>query len=295
MSVSKKSLLGSLCFALASLLGAAVQAEVVFDAIPSPEPYNLASLGYQATSTQEFGDYIQLGGSARALTTIRLGMSNWAVKSNFLDGSDVPLPEFSHVTMDAAGYQHPITLNIYGVDTSGVTPAIGSLIGTKTATASVPWRPENQGAGQPWLAPDNNTYNGIFFTVDFDMTADAITLPDDVIVTVAYNTNTHGYDPIGANGPCSSLNVALASDPAQPTIGVNVDVDSMVWNTSHGPFYADGGAGGVGTLRFDTTWTPYTTALEINAVPEPASVALAGVATLGLIVVRRKASKASKA
>ena len=38
--------------------GSAIAAGVVYDAIPSPLPPNVASLGYEATSTSEFGDYV---------------------------------------------------------------------------------------------------------------------------------------------------------------------------------------------------------------------------------------------
>ncbi len=269
-------------------------AETVYDSISNPEPYNLPSLGYQATSTDEFGDHIELGGTARALTTVRAGMSNWAVKSSYLDGNDDPLPGFGHVTMDGSGYEHPLTLNLYNVDTSGPLPVVGSLIGTKTVTASVPWRPENQGAGQPWLAPDNNTYNGIFFTVDFDFTSDGITLPEEFIATLAFNTNTWGANPIGLNGPYESLNFAVSSSPGQPTIGTNVDVDVVLWDTSHGPFYADGGAGGVDTLRADTAWAPYTPALEITAVPEPATYAMLVVGLAGMFAVYRRPRQAAR-
>ena len=278
---------------LAVLVGtsAALQSHAasVYDSIVSPDPYNLPSQGYQATSTAELGDHIQLGGTARDLTTIRVGMSNWAKKSTYLDVNDQPLAGFGHVTMDANGYQHPLTLNIYNVNTGGPVPTLGAPIASETVTAFIPWRPEN-GPGGTYVAGDGNTYNGIFTGVQFDFTADGVTLPDEFVVALAFNTNTYGADPILLNGPYESLNYALAT--TSPTVGADVSADQVFWNTSNAAFYTDGGAGGVGTLRVDTGWSPYTPAIEINAVPEPASLALAGAAALGLFVVRRRNAKA---
>ncbi|MGD9724134.1 MAG: PEP-CTERM sorting domain-containing protein [Pirellulales bacterium] len=278
--------LAVVCLAVAS--ARVTLASTIYDSISNPEPYNLPSLGYQATSTDEFGDHIELGGTDRVLTTVRAGMSNWALKSTYLDGNDDPLPGYGHVTMDASGYEHDLTLNLYNVDTSGVIPVLGSLIGTQTVTAFVPWRPENQGPGDPWLAPDNNEYNGIFFTVDFDFSGDGITLPEEFVAAVAYNTNTYGASPIGLNGPYESLNVALSSSPAEPTIGVNVDIDTVFWDTSVAGFYTDGGTAGVDILRADTGWTPYTPALEISAVPEPATYLMFAAGLLGTCVAYRR-------
>jgi hypothetical protein len=232
----------------------------VHDAISSPEPYNLPSLGYQATSTDEFGDHIGLAGTERELTSVRVGMSNWAKHS------DHPL------IVNPIGFVHELTLNLYGVASGG---GLGSLFATKTVNSIIPWRPENNpGDNTKWLAPDGNTYFGYFFTVLFDFSADGITLPDELIATVAYNTQSYGESPIGVEGPYNSLNVALSPSGSQPTIGANVDPDEMFWDTSHALFYTDGGAGGVGILRPDTGWGDFSLAVEINAngaVPEATS------------------------
>ena len=42
--------------------GSAFAASPVYNAIPSPLPPNVASVGYEATSTSEFGDYVHLTG-----------------------------------------------------------------------------------------------------------------------------------------------------------------------------------------------------------------------------------------
>jgi hypothetical protein len=206
-------------------------------------------------------------------------MSDWARKSDYLDGNNQPLPGYGHVTMDANGFSWPLTVSLYSVDHSGPNPAVGVLIAQKTVTASIPWRPENNpGDNSVWVAPDNNKYGGIFSTVSFDFSADGITLPNDVIASLAYNTNTWGYNPTGLPGPYESLNFALASHPDEPTVGTDAEPDALFWNTMTATNYTDGGAGGVGTFRRDTAWFPYTPALELSVVPE------AGAFWLGAVV-----------
>jgi hypothetical protein len=235
----------------------AASAGTVYNSLPSPAPAGITSLGYQATSTAEFGDHIALAGTDRALTDVTVALSDWAKKSEW------------PTVGDADSFSHLLTLNLYAVDTSGPTPVVGSLVATKTINADILYRPEVYSA------------NGIYQTVTFDFSADGVTLPNELIATVAYNTQTHGASPIGAAGPYNSLNVGLAS--ALPSIGTDVNPDNAFWNTSFAAFYTDGGVGGVGTLRQDTGWAPNSIAMSINAVPEPTTLAaLAGASVLGL-------------
>lgn len=262
------------------ILGAmAAQADVVYSSIPSTVPPNVASLGYQATSTAEFGNAVTLAGGARELTTITVLMSNWALESTY------------ETVGTSAGYVHPLTLNLYNYGPGG---SVGSSIGSQTINAFIPWRPEADGAcGTGWKASDGNCYNGLATTVVFDFTADDITLPDALIFGLAFNTNTHGYNPIGAPGPYESLNFGL--EGGSPSIGSLVNPNVAYWNTSYAGFYTDGGTGGVGTFRQDTGWTPYAGQVEINAVtsvPEPGSMMLFGTGLAGIAgIIRRKLNR----
>jgi hypothetical protein len=91
-----------------------------------------------------------------------------------------------------------------------------------------------------------------------------------------YNTTTHGPAPIGAapcggNCPYDSLNVGAHT---LALIGTDVDPNGAFWDTSFGPFYCDGGAGGTDTFRLDTgpgCWTDYRP--MISFLPEPTSKA----------------------
>jgi hypothetical protein len=241
--------LALLAFAATTALAQA--GTTVYNNIPSPLPPNYASLGFQATSTAEFGDNVFLAGTDRRAATATVGMSSWSLHSDY-------------PTMPAAGYSHPITLNIYAVDHSGPNPALGALLGTITKSFIIPWRPEaSTGCGTAWRASDNLCYNGYAFTITFDLRSLGLTLPNEIIFGVAYNTETHGYAPIGVAGPYNSLNVGLGEVPA--TVGADADPDAVFWNTSYAGFYTDGGAGGVGTFRRDTAWAPYSPTFQLTA------------------------------
>jgi len=229
----------------------------VYNNIPSPLPPNVPSLGYQATSTAEWGDNVFLAGTARRAGSATITMSDWAKHSDY-------------PTMDPAGFTHPITLNIYAVNHSGPNPAPGALIGTMTKSFLIPWRPEANPLcpGDRWKAADNQCYSGFAFKITFDLRSLALTLPNELIFGVAYNTNTWGYNPIGLPGPYESLNVGTANVNGigvPPSVGTDVEPDATFWNTSYAGFYSDGGAGGVGTFRRDTGWTGQAPAVLFTA------------------------------
>ena len=223
---------------------------VVYDSVPATLASSYPSLGYQATSTDEFGDYIVLGGSQRELTTATVGMVSWTC-GNWESGSS------PCTTTPGDTYTHPITLNLYAVDTSGAVPAAGTLLTSITQDQAIPYRPSASAectggnAGKWWDGAACN--NGYAFTLTFDL--GGVVVPGEVIVAVAYNTQTHGAAPAGVTGPYNSLNVALA--PAAPSVGTDETEDEVLWDTSVAGFYADGGAGGTDTLRVDTDWSGY--------------------------------------
>jgi hypothetical protein len=236
---------------------------VIYDALPSVSPStNYPSLGFQATSTKEFGDYIHLGGTNRKLNSVTVTMSDWAL---FADYAADTRYMSNNVT-----WIHPITINIYAnhLDNDGKPD---QLIATKTQDVSIPWRPAEDPVNCPtktdpgyaykWQAvpgaPDTNCYNGFAFNASFDLSSLNTTLPDDVIVTVSYNTQSYGTQPIGSNGPYNSLNVAFP-DNQVVSEGFDNDVNAVFWDTTY-PGYSAG-------LRNDTGWAPNgTVALKITA------------------------------
>jgi hypothetical protein len=261
----------SLIFALALTAVPSAFAAEVFSNFPNTLPPNLPSLGYQATQTAEFGNKIGFGGTERSLTSVEVGLSSWAKHSDWTGVGD------------STGFDHDLTFNIYN---AGSGDSVGSLLGSVTTTVHVLWRPEADNPDGSYTGPDNLHYNGKLFTASFDFSSLNIELPETVIFGLAFNTQTWGYDPIGAGGPYNSLNFALAG---APTVGTDLDANDAYWNTMTPANYADNGAGGVGTFRRDTNWAPYVPMVRFNAapVPEPASMAVLGLGALALLRRRR--------
>ena len=150
----------------------------IYNSLPIPQAPNVPSLGFEATSTSEFGDHIAFAGTARKATRVTVLMSAWEVHSNF------PL------LGDSLGWMHPITLKLYTVNNAGPTPAPGTLIGSVTQNFKIPWRPEaDPSCGTAWKSDsDGLCYNGYAFNIAFDLTSLNLTLPNEIIYGIAYNT-----------------------------------------------------------------------------------------------------------
>jgi hypothetical protein len=213
----------------------------VYDSIPSPTPPNVPSQGFQCCQVSEIGDQVALAGTARKGVSATVLMSNWAVHATY-------------PAMSAAGFTHPITLNIYSDASHAAahTPDVASV----TQNVLIPWRP----AADPtcstptaWRAGNGSCYNGYAVPIVFSLAG--VTLPNTFIYGVSYNTNTWGYGPIGAGGPYESLNVGLNSTPPV-AVGTNVDPDNA-WISTGNPSSA---------FAPQTGWAPYTPAVKFTAL-----------------------------
>src|SRR6476660_6934276 len=104
-------------------------AAVVYNAVPNPLPPNVASLGFEATSTSEFGDYVHLGDANRLLKTVTVTMSDWALYSDY--ASDV------RYSGNSVSWTHPITVNVYANHLGG-NGAPDKLLGSVTQSITIP-------------------------------------------------------------------------------------------------------------------------------------------------------------
>lgn len=247
---------------------------LVYDSIPAVPPLSYPSLGYQATQTAEFGDLVELAGTNRDLETVTVGLVSWACETGSWVAACV-------TTTPGASYDHDITITLYE---EGTAPSPGAVLATLTKTVAVPFRPSADPtcpSATQWRDPvSDSCQNGFLFLETFDFTSLVVALPDRVVVTVAFDTQTYGAAPTGVDGPYNSLNVAVVG--ATPTIGTDVDPDSMYWN---------GGVPASGLLAESGWQTPspqFGLALEIVAgdllatLPDPTPAPTGGLAAADL-------------
>lgn len=240
----------------------ALAGNIVYDSIPSPQPANIPSVGYEATSTSEFGGQIGLAGTARINPTVTVLMSSWACENGAWTSGCV--------TTEGATFTHPVTLNIYAVNPDDT---VGALLASSTDTFTMPYRPSSGdcASATQWYDEESDAcVTGYAFPISFTFTG--VTLPDEVIVGVAYNTSHHGVAPLGtatacygtpAGCPYDSLNVGTS--PAA-TVGTPLPTaDDVYLDSTWTDAYCDS-ALGTGSFRLDAgCWGGYLPALQVSA------------------------------
>ncbi len=272
----------------------------IYDSIVDPSPGALPSWGFQATQTAEFGNEITLAGTARVLDTVVVQMQSY-VCGNLASGT-------SCATTPGQTFTEPITLNVYNAPALGnsapegtlITP--GALLATQTVTFSIPYRPSadnvnctGASAGD-WNDTDIDQATGapigcldaLLDNVTFNF--GHVTLPNNVVYGIAYNTTSWGYHPYGNANACDAntscgydgLNVGLTKASA-PAVGSDPDPGSLFHNAAGTYGYCDGGTSpgaGVGVFRLDSPgtdlqcWEPgpndtppyYIPSVQFNAV-----------------------------
>ena len=90
-------------------------------------------------------------------------------------------------------------------------------------------------------------YNEVTFSFS------GVTLRDDVVYGISYNTNTGGPAPAGVAGPADSLNIALVNEPGDVTAGTDTSPGSL-WGQPPG-----------GAFASTTGWAPYVPAVQFKA------------------------------
>lgn len=258
-----------------SILCAGVaNASVIYNSIINPLPYASPSEGYECCQYANLGNAVGFAGTDRQLGDVTVVATNWAYESawaNLVGTSD---------NYTAAGFYLPMTLNLY-VDNGG---SEGALIGSQTVNAFIAWRPEPDSVNCPvsdpnnlnnnWQAPNGQCYNGANSTVTFDFAG--LTVPDNLIYTLAYNTQSQGANPTGTPGPYNSLNFGLTT--VGPTVGTDTHPGTLIGNDQP-----------------EGDWAPYTPQVEFNAsaaTPEPGTWVLMLGSLAALTFVGRRRLKA---
>ncbi len=206
---------------MAVAAGAASASEVIYNDLPSPTPGNVVSLGFEATQTAEFGGQVQVAGTARVNPVVTVMMSSWACQSGTWSAKNC-------TSAPKSKFEWPITFHIYQV---GPEDTVGPQIATGSKVFRLPYRPSanatkctGENAGKWYHA--GTCFNGKAFKISLPLKL--ASLPEKVIVTVAYNTSDYGAEPQRPK-PCDaeeqgcpydSLNVGVqdGEEPA-PSVG----------------------------------------------------------------------------
>jgi hypothetical protein len=234
--------------AVAAIVPATASAEVVYNNFPVPLEKNMSSVGFEATSTAEFGGEVGLPPlTARKNPSIIVGMSTWACQSGTWSDNNCK---------SAAGskFLQPVTLNVYEV---GPGDTVGSQLASTTTTFEMPYRPSaskhcTTGTAKGGYAPPA-CFHGKLFKITFKLPG-VVLPPEKMIVSVAYNTSNYGANPKGtqpcnatvAGCPYDSLNVAV-TEGTTPTTGTYPDSEEVDVNSQWNEMYC-GNAAPVGTF-----------------------------------------------
>jgi hypothetical protein len=221
---------------------------------------NLPSVGGEAYSFAEFGNEVTL--TSTKLGKVVVTMSTWGCQTGHWYSGDCG-------TTPGAKFSEPITFNIYNPPALG-SDVPGSLIATRTATFSIPYRPSanythctGADSGKWWFKATGACLNGKLVNITFNF---GLTLhTTDIVFGIAYNTTHYGYSPIGESAPCftssggcgyDSLNIALSQDPTNVTAGSDRYPGTVYQNAAFGSDYCDGGTAGTGVFRLDSPGVP---------------------------------------
>ena len=223
-----------LCLTMASIAIGAVAFPLrpgpskVFNSLPAQLPGNVASVGFEATQTDAFGDQIRLAPGKRKLKKVTVVMSSWACETgSWTAGCE---------TTQGATFNEAITLTLYRANTGGPEPPrCGDREPEEEVRDPLPAfsRPCGlQREPDRWYSSkDDACYNGKAFKIVFEFSG--LHLPDELVYGISYNTSTSGNQPHGTR-PCQStaegcpddsLNVGAAA--GLPARGTDVYPDGV--------------------------------------------------------------------
>jgi hypothetical protein len=235
---------------LAVSASVASAATTIYNNVPKPKPKNTSSVGFEARSTSEFGGAVGFAGAApkRTNPSVTIVLSSWACQEGTGTGCK---------TTPGAKFAWPVTVKLYNVGAGGV---VGSPIVESTKTLNIPYRPS---ANNKLCTPNEEgavgyskeCFHGKETSFTFPLTG---TIPNEVIISVSYNTSDYGATPqrpqpcnsTPAGCPYDSLNVGLEEETGA-TVGNQPRPEDTYVNSIWTGAYCDNGAAGTGTFRLD--------------------------------------------
>jgi len=211
-----------------------------YNAIPAHVSENVPSVGPEAYSFTDIGDLVTLGGDGRTLQSMSVAFSSWGCQDGGWTTKNC-------VTTPGATFDVPLTYKVYANNAGSE----GALLATGQQNVAFRYRPSSsplcttlnpatnlqEPNGKWYNKSDKTCYNGSVQVVKMDMPA-GVTLPNQVIWAVSFNTTNRGPSPLGVQacytetGGCGydSLNVGVWSFPNAPFSGTDVDADALIWS-----------------------------------------------------------------
>jgi hypothetical protein len=184
--------------------------QIAFQNGPDTLALSYSSIGLEANRYSALGKLIGLAGTARKLHSCDVTLVTWAAYvhptnpyytfqgwANANPSLVVPPSPGVSIPGNSGGWYHPITLTFYDHDEETKT---WRCLAEKTVQAFIPWLPLKLANGS------NYPHQSHAFRVTFEF-PDGVILPDDVFVSVGFNTTTMGAQPIGSFGPYDTLNI----------------------------------------------------------------------------------------
>ena len=264
-----------------AVAGAALPTTIatIYDGVPAAFPGSFPSLGYEATSTDEFGDHIAFAGASRHLTTVDVSLTSWTCQNDFAsNGSPLRDADHAHASPLPAAATRTRSPSTSTRWTTGGRPGrrgtprvedghfhhrLPAVVGRLHVTANGGTPETYQPFGGMVRPGPGQVRDRVLLHDHLRFHRRRLVLPDEVIYGIAYDTATSGAAPIGVAGDYSWLNVSLAE--VAPSVGTDVEDDTTFWDSSYGPFYCDGGTGGSDTFRRDAgCWAPYVPVIRFN-------------------------------
>jgi hypothetical protein len=249
--------------AILALTAGTAGAANVYNNIPKPIPGNVSSIGFEATSTSEFGSQVEFAGTLRSNPVVTVLMSSWGCQEGSWTDS-------SCKTVGGATFPEPITLNIYEV---GLENTPGALLGSVTQTFNIPFRPSanknctGEDAGKWYKA--GTCFNGKATKITFEPVG--LKLPAKAIISVAYSTSHYGASPKAPQTcnkfnpqrcPYDGLNVGVGGPPS---VGSNPLPEYTYVNSTWAEMYEPEPHGTVGTFGLANGWSGLQPMIKVVA------------------------------
>lgn len=180
------------------VFASSAQAAVVFSRMPETLDLSYQSLSFQANQLRAMGQYVQLGGTERYLNAVTVTMVTYAKQSDY---------QANPLYQNSAGWNHYVEAVIYAVDNSGASPVL-NYVASSGRDVLIPWRPTVVPPGYPETGTSPYPYEGFAFNLCFQFDG-SVQIPNQLVVSLNYDTQNYGYEPMNAPGPFNQLNVGM--------------------------------------------------------------------------------------